>query len=118
GSSILYVLTLLMSGSELQVVGSGFSILAPSVRALLFFGASGSVPVLRLGRWWTVLSATWLHGGLLHILFNMMWVRQLGPATVDIVGPARTIIIYTIAGAVGFIFSSCAGLVFGRLPIP
>src|SRR5207247_9203364 len=33
GSTILYVLTLLMSGSELQVVGPGFSILAPSVRA-------------------------------------------------------------------------------------
>ena len=54
------------------------------------------------GRWWTVLSASWLHGGALHILFNMLWVRQLGPATAEIYGPGRMIIIYTIAGAVGF----------------
>ena len=39
------------------------------------------MPVFGLGRWWTVLSAGWLHGGLLHILFNMMGVRQLAPAS-------------------------------------
>ena len=61
-----------------------------------------------------MLSATWLHSSLLHIVFNMMWVRQLGPATAEIVGPARTVIIYTAAGACGFLLSSFAGL----LPIP
>jgi hypothetical protein len=25
-----------------------------------------------------VLTATYLHGSLLHILFNMMWLRQIG----------------------------------------
>src|SRR5437762_13422273 len=108
-STTLYVLSLLMSGSELQVVGGGMSTLAPSVRALFLFGASGSVPVFRFGRWWTVLSATWLHGGFLHILFNMMWVRQLGPAAAEVIGPARTVIIYTVAGATGFALSTLAG---------
>ena len=51
---------------------------------------------VRQGRWWTVLSAGWLHGGALHILFNMMWVRQLGPAVEDMYGGARMVIIYTI----------------------
>ena len=60
------------------------------------------------GRWWTVLSASWLHGGVLHILFNMLWVRQLGPATAEIYGPGRMVIIYTVAGAVGFTLSSVA----------
>jgi rhomboid protease GluP len=115
-SSILYVLTLVASGSELQIVGGGMSFLSPSVRALLLFGASGSYPVFQLGSWWTVLSATWLHGGLLHILFNMMWVRDLGPSTADIIGPARTVIIYTVAGVCGFILSSTMGWV--GLPIP
>src|SRR5215475_8352697 len=45
GSVVLYVLTLLASGSEMQVMGGGFSILAPSSRALILFGASGGVPV-------------------------------------------------------------------------
>ncbi len=114
GSATLYVLTLLMSGNELQPFSGGLNILSPSARALLLFGMSGAYPVFGLGAWWTVLSASWLHGNLLHILFNMMWVRDLGPATADVVGPSRTVIIYTIAGVCGFLLSSVAGL----LPIP
>ena len=37
--------------------------LSPSSRALFLFGASGSLPVFAGGRWWTILSAGWLHGG-------------------------------------------------------
>ncbi len=74
-------------------------------------GRRASVP--SMDRWWTVLSASWLHGGALHILFNMLWVRQLGPATADIYGPGRMVIIYTVAGAVGFTLSSFAGLLHG-----
>jgi rhomboid protease GluP len=118
GSTAMYVLTLLMSGSDLQVVGGGFSFLSPSNTVLFVFGASGAIPVFRFDRWWTVLSATWLHGNLLHIVFNMMWVRQLGPATADIIGPGRTVIIYTVAGACGFLLSSVAGVAFAGLPIP
>jgi rhomboid protease GluP len=117
-STVLYVLTLLASGSELRVAGGGMlSILAPSPRALILFGASGGIPVFALGSWWTVLSATWLHGGLLHILFNMMWVRDLGPATADVIGPARTVVIYTVSGVCGFLLSSVAGEFF-NVPIP
>jgi len=75
------------------------------------------VPVFGFGRWWTVLSAGWLHSGLLHILFNMLWVRQLGPATADVIGPARTVIVYTVAGVAGFLLSSIAGTVLGNTPI-
>jgi rhomboid protease GluP len=114
-SSILYVLTLVASGRELEV--GGFSLLSPSTRALVLFGASGALPVFGLGSWWTVLSATWLHGGLLHIFFNMYWVRQLGPATADVIGPARTVIIYTVAGISGFFLSSLMGYVGPDVPL-
>ena len=109
-SSVLYMLSLALSGpSALQVRGL-FNILSPSVNALVFFGASGAAPVFVYGYWWTVLSATWLHGSLLHIVFNMMWVRDIGPSTADVVGPGRTIIIYVVSGACGFLFSSFAGM--------
>jgi rhomboid protease GluP len=58
------------------------------------------------GHWWTVLSAGWLHGGALHILFNLMWVRQLGPAVEDMYGGARMVIVYTISSVTGFLLSS------------
>jgi len=118
GSSTLYVLTLLASGSELQPFSGGMNILSPSARALLLFGMSGAYPVFGFGAWWTLLSASWLHGNLLHILFNMMWVRDLGPATADVIGPSRTVIIYTIAGVCGFLLSSLAGFFLGGLPLP
>lgn len=113
----LYVLTLIVSGSELQPIGAGMmSILAPSERALLIFGMSGAQPIFGYGWWWTVLTASWLHGNFLHILFNMMWVRDLAPATADVAGPSRTVIIYTISGVCGFLLSSVAYML--HIPIP
>jgi len=115
-STILYVLTLAASGGDVGVIGGGLSILSPSLRALRWFGASGAVPVFYYGAWWTLLSATWLHQNLLHILFNMMWVRDLGPSMADVVGPARTVVIYTVSGVTGFLLSSFAGAFLPALP--
>ena len=113
----LYIVELLMSGRDLIVVGGGFSFLVPSSTSIILLGASGAVPVFLAGRWWTIFSASWLHGSLLHIVFNMMWVRDLGPATADVVGPSRTVVIYTVSGACGFLLSSFAGY-YLRIPIP
>jgi len=101
------VLTVLTGGNILG--GSIFSMLGPSSYAAVLLGASGGQIVFLYDRWWTVLTAGWLHGGALHILFNMMWVRQLGPAVADTYGAARMVIIYTIAGVAGFALSSVAG---------
>jgi rhomboid protease GluP len=84
----------------------GLSLLSPSWEGLALFGASGAGPVYRAGWWWTVLSAGWLHGGVLHILFNMMWVRDLAPPTARLYGPGRTVIIYTAAAVAGFASST------------
>jgi rhomboid protease GluP len=119
GSAGIYVATLLtsMALGEGVMSQSMFSMLGPGTGTVLIFGASGAVPVFWYGRWWTLLSAGWLHAGLLHILFNMMWVRQLGPATADIYGPARMVILYTVAGVTGFLLSSVAGAVMPQIPI-
>ncbi len=113
-SVLLYGVALALDPSGIR--GSGlFSMLSPSVQSQFALGASGAVPVFGYGRWWTVLSASWLHGGLLHLLFNMLWVRDLGPATAELYGASRMVIIYTVAGVVGFLLSSAAGAL---IPIP
>jgi rhomboid protease GluP len=104
---IVYILALIASRGAIS--GGGISVLGPSTQALFLFGASGAVPIFAAGRWWTVLSAAWLHAGILHILFNMMAVRQLAPVTADFYGPGRTVIIYTAGAVVGFTLSSFAG---------
>ena len=112
---VVYVLTLIASGGMMNQV-SPLSFLGPSPAALLLFGESGAVPIFIYHRWWTVLSAAWLHAGLLHILFNMMALRQLGPPTAEFYGPGRTVIIYTTGAVAGFALSSCAALYFPALP--
>ncbi len=115
GCVVLYAISLLIDPSGIGR-GGFFSLLSPSTRSLFVLGASGEIPVFGLGRWWTVLSAAWLHGGLLHILFNMLWVRQLAPETAEAYGPARMVIIYTLAGASGFLLSSVVGHYLFFLP--
>jgi rhomboid protease GluP len=114
-STVLYALTLFASGPDIMRM-SGVSILAPNQQSLLRFGASGALAVFGLGWWWTVLSASWLHGNLLHIVFNMMWVRDLGPVVVDLYGAPRAILVYVVAGVTGFLMSSALGYL--NLPIP
>jgi rhomboid protease GluP len=115
GCVALYVATLLVNPAGIGM--SGLEILSPSTRTLFVFGASGAIPVFGYGRFWTVLSAAWLHGNLLHIVFNLLWVRQLAPATAELYGASRTVIIYTVASIVGFFLSSWAGLVFAASPM-
>jgi rhomboid protease GluP len=56
-----------------------------------------------------MVTAIYLHGGILHIFFNMMWVRQLGPLVEELFGPFRLFVIFTVSGVVGFIFSVLSG---------
>jgi rhomboid protease GluP len=115
--TVLYGLSLLVSGSDIEIQ-NGLGFLVPSSRALLFFGMSGAYPVFVLGEWWTPLTASWVHHNLLHILFNMMWVRQLCPVVSDLIGPSRTVIVYIVAGVAGFVLSSVAGYALAGLAIP
>lgn len=114
--AIVYVLSLVKGGVSMS--GGLFGILSPSEPSLFDFGAAGALPVFRVGRWWTLLSASWLHGSLLHIVFNVMWIRQLAPDVGELYGPGRMVIIYTVAGVVGFTASSAAGEYLRFLPWP
>ena len=112
GCSGLYVLGLLLTmffGGNVMGGGSPLGMLAANPAINLLLGSSGAYPVFGLGMWWTVLSAGWLHAGVLHILLNMMWVRNLGPAVADMIGGSRMVIIYTLGSVGGFLLSSLAG---------
>jgi rhomboid protease GluP len=115
GCVILYIATLAMDPRHIGM--NGMSLLAPSGRSILIFGASGAYPVFRYDRWWTILSAAWLHGNLLHIVCNLLWVRQLAPAAEELYGTSRTVIIYTISSLAGFFLSSWAGMAFASTPL-
>jgi len=111
---IVYALTLVSSSG---IVGmQGLALLAPDTGALIMFGASGAYPVFSIGRWWTVLSAGWLHAGVLHIVMNMLAFRQLAPSVAELVGPGRTVVVYVAGSVAGFALSSFAGAFLPPLP--
>jgi rhomboid protease GluP len=86
----------------------------------ILWGLSGE-PQYRLGmsiplpylladnEWWRVVTAMFLHGGLLHIGFNMMALMQLGPPIEELYGSARYLFIYVLTGAFGFLVSAGFG---------
>src|SRR5438093_4269151 len=107
----LYVVSLVFDPRGALAPRGPFEIFSPTGRALEALGMTGSVAWLE-GRWWTLLTAIYLHGGVLHILFNVLWIRQLGPEVEKLYGPARLVVIFTVSGAAGFVVSNSIGVPF------
>ncbi|HJX27838.1 MAG TPA: rhomboid family intramembrane serine protease [Thermoanaerobaculia bacterium] len=108
GTVFLFLCMIAVDPAGVDVSFSFLNLLAPSDEALIRFGAAGAMPVWGFGRWWTLLSAGWLHGSLIHIAFNLSWIRVLVPGMSDLYGPARMMLIYTISSAFAFFVSSTA----------
>src|SRR5207245_5381678 len=56
-----------------------------------------------------VVIAMFLHGGLIHIGFNMMALMQFGPALEELYGSARYLFFYVVTGMFGFLVSAALG---------
>ena len=120
---VLYVVLLALQPEAIFQTRGVFSLLSPGTRALYQLGMTGGVAWSERW-WWTLLTAIYLHGGLLHIFFNVLWIRNLGPQVSDVYGPARSFVIFSVSGAVGFLLSNIAsgtpsigasGSIFGLL---
>ena len=119
----LYAVALLLQPEAILQSRGIFGMLSPGRRALYQLGMTSGA-AWGAGWWWTVLTANYLHGSLLHIFFNMMWVRNLAPAAVDVYGPARTFVLFNVSGVCGFVMSNlmrgydtvgASGAIFGLL---
>ena len=107
----LYVLSLVLDPTAAFRPRGLFDVFSPSGRMLSLLGMTGTFAWAD-GRWWTLLTAIYLHGSLLHILFNVLWIRQLGPAVQELYGPARLVVIFTVGGVAGFALSNLVGIPF------
>lgn len=101
----LYLVSLAVDPQAVMQAKGLWNIGSPASRALYLLGMTGGA-AWGCGYWWTLLSASFLHGSLIHIAFNLMWVRDLGPVAVKLLGPARFFVVYMISGAVGFLVSN------------
>ncbi|MBN1662115.1 MAG: rhomboid family intramembrane serine protease [Deltaproteobacteria bacterium] len=109
---VFFILSLLLNPYRMGFSGNPLNFLSPSNDSVFLLGATGTIPIGSYGRWWTLLSASFLHGGILHIFFNMMALHQLGPFVVQEFGSSRFTAIYILAGVGGFLLSYLAGIPF------
>ena len=57
------------------------------------------------GEWWRLVSSMFLHGGMLHIAFNMIVLVQVGALVERMFGSLRFTLLYLIAGICGSLAS-------------
>lgn len=107
-----YILSLLLSSSAVGLSANPLTFLSPGSRSLFLLGATGTIPIAGFNRWWTLVSASFLHGGILHIFFNMAALGQLGPFVLREYGFYRFVIIYIVTGIGGFFISYLANIPF------
>jgi rhomboid protease GluP len=108
---VYYIISLIMTRNHSFTLNP-LGLLAPGQTSLLLLGATGTIPVDEYGRFWSLLSANYLHGGLLHIAFNLMAFRQIAPRVSQEYGNSRMFTIYTLGGVGGYILSYLAGIPF------
>lgn len=97
----LYVATTLFS----MRAGNSEAFLSIDGMTLVRFGAKFGPSVLQ-GEWWRLVTAGFLHGGLLHILMNSWVLFDLGAQVEEIYGTSRLVVLYFVATVFGFLAST------------
>lgn len=107
------IITVTVLYFALSLLVGGFSgLLSPGQTGLILLGATGTYPIDHFGRYWTLISANYLHGGILHLVFNLMALNQIAPTVTGEFGAARMFTIYTLGGIIGYVVSYFAGVPF------
>lgn len=69
------------------------------------FGSKWNAALLQ-GEWWRLVTAGFLHGGLLHIGMNMWVLFDLGAQVEEVYGSSRMLVIYFLSTVGGFYLSA------------
>src|SRR6267154_2415712 len=77
-------------------------------QTLVMFGAKYG-PFINAGQWWRLITAGFLHGGVMHILMNSWVLFDLGAEVEQIYGASRLIVFYFVTTVTGFWTSSHLG---------
>jgi membrane associated rhomboid family serine protease len=85
--NVLVFLAMALSGQTLTEWGSNFG------------------PYTTSGEWWRLLTALFLHGGVLHLVFNMWALASFGPLAERLYGSVNYLILYLVAGVAGSLAS-------------
>ncbi|MDR6942184.1 rhomboid family intramembrane serine protease [Mucilaginibacter pocheonensis] len=86
---------------QLLFTGFGNSAILFNTNEYLLLPAN---PAKLLTHFWTPLTYMFMHAGILHILFNMLWLYWMGQIFEEYLGNKRTIGLYIMGGLAGALF--------------
>ena len=101
---VLIALNILMF---LIMVLQGVSVFEPTAESVLKWGADYG-PLTLHGQWWRMVVSTFLHFGLIHLLFNMFVLFNIGLFVESLAGRVPFVVLYLVCGLGG----SAASLVW------
>ncbi|MBB6142107.1 rhomboid protease GluP [Silvibacterium bohemicum] len=84
---------------------AGVSIISPTPEQLLRFGANYGPAVLLGGEWWRLITAMFVHVGIIHIATNMWCLWNLGLLAEPLMGPMGVVAAYVLTGFAGNLLS-------------
>lgn len=111
----LVIVNLIAYAWEIRVGGPG--LLGPfggaNLDAVVNAGALAPNDVLMNGQWWRIVTAAFLHGGLIHLFVNMISLYSLGRFIEMLMGPSRMLLVYAISlvvSGLGVVYFSPPGI--------
>jgi rhomboid protease GluP len=111
GANILMSAVLLLTWGIDESARGFTGLLSPPWQAYYLFGEK-SVPEVFQGEAWRLVTANYLHGGVIHLLFNCFALTTLGPLVEQAFGARKFFTIYTVCGVAALLVSS----LFSRSP--
>jgi len=101
-----YILIGINAAVYLAMILRGVSWWAPTAQNILDWGASRGVNEILYGQWWRLLTATFVHVGIVHIGTNMWCLWNLGLLGEPLLGGFGIVAVYVLTGIAGNLLSS------------
>lgn len=86
------------------------------VDTLVRFGATAS-PLILQGEWWRLVTGTFVHVTILHILLNMWCLWNLGMLGEPLLGRRGLVMVYLLTGTAGMMLSYAWSLFTGQVAL-
>mmetsp|Transcript_18540 Transcript_18540/g.30997 ORF Transcript_18540/g.30997 Transcript_18540/m.30997 type:complete len:411 (+) Transcript_18540:199-1431(+) len=81
------------------------TLLGPTMAVMDRLGAKNDEAIFHRNEWWRIVTCNWMHGGLIHLVLNMMAVLQLGVSLERSFGFWRVGVLYILSGLFGTMVS-------------
>ena len=86
----------------MYIAGNG----STDIKTLLFYGANNSELIKEYHEYYRLITSTFLHIGVIHLVCNMYALYVIGPQLESFYGKVKYLLIYLIGGVIGNLFAN------------